>query len=72
MCEICDNQGLVIRALALYSDGTSADPSRVEEGGGVDTHVYLIVLRLDQPALLGLLLVDIVYEAICMHVRHET
>jgi hypothetical protein len=46
---------MVIRRLALHSDTLSSSTVGVKDRGVVYTHIYLTILRLEQPLLLCLL-----------------
>lgn len=47
MGKICNDESVVVRCLALYSDTPSSRTVGVEGRCGVYAHVYLIILRLE-------------------------
>jgi hypothetical protein len=71
VAEVCDDKGLVVGSLALYPDAVAARAIWVEVRRRVDAHVYLIALVSYQPETLGILLVDVVNEAICECVSYR-
>lgn len=60
MCKIANDETLVVGSVAHQAHAVSSGATWVQDGGVVDTDVYLVADDLVQPLRLGLLLVDVV------------
>lgn len=64
MGEVGYDKSVLIGSFALQANAVASWSVRVEDRRCVDTHVYLVVLHLDEALGLSLLLVDIGDEAV--------
>jgi hypothetical protein len=64
MRKVGDNKSSIIGRFTLDAYALAPGTVGVKVGGGIDTHVDLIVLRLQQPKLLGFPCVDVVDKTI--------
>lgn len=64
--KVGDNETMAVGCLTLQADAVSAGAVWVQYGCGINAHVYLVVLGLDEALLLRLLLVDVGNKAIFM------